>query len=244
MPILKSSSPPPRKRRSTASRATSNEDLVFWEQNQARVQGYVLTNGNIEITLCGLYATTVSVLIAFGQGPAAKQNFLVFQLVIPLFSLVVLSLSSNVYTWIRLQLEYLAIFSHHPKRLERTLTWEEWRAETSDRWHKFPVRRRAWLVVRDTVVCFATLPLRLNNIYRYYILLYVSVAIASITFPHYASHRGFSLWYPVGLCIVMLFFLGAGTLDVVKFSAVGDGLRDSVLRPPEQIEIEEVTDDY
>ncbi|HEV2755931.1 MAG TPA: hypothetical protein VG318_09175 [Actinomycetota bacterium] len=219
---------------------SSEADLIFWQSCQTRVAGYLTTNGLIEISLCGLYATTLAVLVALGQSQTDEGNYVVFNFIIPSFSLIVLSLSANVYTWIRLQIEYLAIVATHPTRLTCCLTYEEWKSAFTNHWARHPLRERRRRTITEAIRLYALLPLHVNNIYRYYFLIYTSSGLASMV---YAVGNGTHVVFVPALGLLQLFFLASGTHDAMKLAVIGSEVRETMVSGP-SIEIEDIGDDY
>jgi hypothetical protein len=157
----------------------THTQIAYWEHCQLRNTAYLTTNGQIEISLCGLYGTVVAVLVTLGQGLLAKQNYVVFQLIIPGFSLLILVLSLKVYVWIREQLEYGAMAGLHPRYHQDFPSLEQWQSRCAEEWKLLSFQRRILLGIRYGTLSFVSLPFQLREIYRYYFLLYISVGVVS-----------------------------------------------------------------
>lgn len=172
----------------------SASDLLHWEYCQVRTTAYLTTNGQIEISLCGLFATTVAVLVTLGQAQTAKHEYATFSLIIPAFSLVVLLLASRVHVWIREQLEYSAIAGLHPSAHKVLPSLEEWKEECAHEWYRLPWRLRVGRSLFRGTIAYLLLPCRTRDIYMSYFLIYIGVPLVSAV---YATTRGTHWYVPV-----------------------------------------------
>lgn len=206
----------------SAGHDLSAADVAYWAACQQRIAGYLTTNGLIEISLCGLYATSVAVLIAFGQSLADKHDYVVFNLLVPSFSLVVLTLAVNVYAWIRLQLEYLALISTHPEGLRHIPTYEQWKALCQTRWLACLRHQRISRLFVSSVQSLVLLPFKVRDIYHYYFLLYIATGFANLA---YAASRGTPWQFLLLYTAIAWLLLGVGSSECAVLRWVAPAVR-------------------
>lgn len=158
-----------------SSSAVDGSMLV--ESSLARATSYVTTNGMIQVTLCGLFATTVSVLVALAEQGGSEAGPAVYRVLIPAFSFVILTVSFNVYSWVHEQLIYLSIFGRQQPDVAKVLSFEQWLELADEHFKQRPPGRRYVRMLWHIAKFYAGIPFRMNNIYCYYFLLYVATPI-------------------------------------------------------------------
>ena len=202
-----------RELREGAQSEFTSADLMFWQQSQVRIAGYLTTNGLIQISLCGLFATTSGVLAALGQSLISKHDVTVFSIVIPIFGMAALVLSTNVYCWMEAQHAYLAIMGRHPRHLREMCTYEEYKRRLFECWDKMPLRQRFWKTTSQSGMALPLAPFRLKDIYHFYFFMYVATALGSEV---YAYFHGAPWWYVLVVAVIAWLILGIETHEVTK----------------------------
>ena len=169
-----------------------NPNLLV-EYSLNRATSFVNTNGMIEITLCGLYATTISVLVTISESQNLSIKPLVYGYIIPIFSFVIFTLATNVYSWIFEQLEY---YGQNRNEDVTFLTYEQCSQLTYDFWMQKNWRKRVNLLSRELAHFLATFVFRMDNIYYYYFLIYVSTPIVALwaVSDHYSFAKSAGLF--------------------------------------------------
>lgn len=159
--------------------------------------------------------------------------------ILPVFSLVVLGLAANVYSWIRLQMDYLAVMGHHPMEIKALVSYEQWRVAISRYWDNESRATRLKLIMKRGTIGIMKMPLEINNIYSYYFTLYFSTALAGCL---YSVAHGLT-WIAIPVCVVLACGLyTSGSLYVLKLDFVGQKVRELIV-PTDTATIEEMTDD-
>ncbi len=151
------------------------------ECSLGRVTSYLTTNGTIHVTLCGLFATTLAVLVAFAEQPNSTSEKIVYGIIFPAFSLVILMVSLNVSSWIHEQITYLEWFGRKRDSSIEFLYFEEFQELYWKQWLAIPLLSRLWIILKRSLVFYATIPIRFNNIYCYYIMIYAGAPILGLT---------------------------------------------------------------
>jgi len=173
--------------------------ISFIETALQRATSYVTTNGMIHVTLCGLYATTVAVLVALAEQGNSAARPIIYEYIIPAFSFVILTVSFNVWSWIHEQLEYLSIFGRESVGVENFISFEAWLERADHHWNLKPRIRRICHLLFNVTLFYIRIPISMNNIYCYYFLLYVATPIVGILHMRNNIYIGRSLSIIVGL---------------------------------------------
>lgn len=172
-----------------------NPNLLV-EYSLNRATSFVNTNGMIEITLCGLYATTISVLVTISESQNLSIKPLVYGYIIPIFSFVIFTLATNVYSWIFEQLEYLEYYGQRRNNNVAFFTYEQCSQMSYDFWIQKSTGKRVYLLSRELANFLATFIFRMDNIYYYYFLIYVSTPIVGLwaVSDHYSFAKSVALF--------------------------------------------------
>lgn len=202
---------------------------VLAECSLNRATSYVTTNGMIQVTLCGLFATTIAVLVALAEQTGSSSSPVIYSFVIPAFSFVILTVSLNVYSWITEQLTYLDWFGRSDSQIIQFRSFEEFLELTNGEWNKTGPVRKLWYITWKSFTFYALMPFRFNNIYCYYFFLYIVTPIVGIVYNGGVA----SIWPAVPIVIaIQLFLIGTGLRGFIVLnrvqSAVKTGLSDTL----------------
>jgi len=196
-------------------------DLAFWEKNLDRVTSFVTTNGLIQVTLCTAFPAALALLLTFAEPDAARRVY-IFKYIIPSLSLVMLSLSANIYAWIFMQLWYLSHFGRHPSFLKVIPSYEQWKELIAHMWRRRPLENRIMTHTLFVLRFYFFMPLRIGNIYCYYFLLYIGSPIVAML---YVS-SGFEIVnYLATLIVAQLLICGLSMREVVRLQTVASELQ-------------------
>lgn len=194
-------------------REPSSSELAVWNQSLSRVVGYVTTNGTIQISICGMFATGVGILVALADPRKDPDQFRrIYEFVLPTLCLIVLTLSTNVYGWIATQLAYVRYVGVSPDRLRTFPTYDEFKDLIASEWSALTLSRRIMASTVKGAWAFIRLPLAFKDIYCYYCLLYILCGVGSLAY----GLGQFRWWSPLPFLLVFLI----GTHDVRQVSEV------------------------
>ena len=204
--------------------------VSYREVSLERAKDYCTTNGLIQVSLCGLFATAIAVLVAFGEqtGTSDVAKNIVYGIIIPTFSFNVLTVSFKVYTWITEQLWYIAHFGRSPDKVKKFMSIEEWQALREEIWVKrhADVIVRAWKIfwgIIDFYVCIPIAGFLRDDIYCYYFLLYIVAPFLSLAH----IYQGMDLARSAALVVVGQLISGLiGLQAVVRLGLVGHEIRE------------------
>lgn len=201
--------------------------IAYMQAGLERVTSYVTTNGMIQVTLCGLYATTIAVLVTLGEQNNALARYTIYAYIIPGFSFVVLTVSFNVYSWISQQLWYLRHCGRKPKVIQSAVTYEEW-LEIRDRiWNEQPLHVRLSTTATRTLWFYVRIPFSMDNIYCYYFLLYIAMPFVGL-----AQIYGQLDIVRSAAMVVLVQLIGAfiGLRSAVQLGLVGDPVKEHLVQ--------------
>jgi hypothetical protein len=180
----------------------NDKQNISWDQNLSRVTSFLTTNGQIQIQLCGLFITSIAFLTAFSEKIGGNSNK-IFLYIVPIFSILIFSLSFRVYVWVSYQLTYLSIFGKNPKCLKKTCTYESYKELILKNGNNVVQIMKLLLIIIGTLRFLIYLPFRLNNIYYLYFLLYIITIPLSV---FYASKAG-TPWDLIAFYLFILFIV-------------------------------------
>ena len=208
------------------AKEVSDADLIYWESCQSRVASYLTTNGQIAISVCGLYATTISVLVTVGLSGDREPPAAIFSLVIPAFSVVLMTIGIRVYVWIKEQLEYSALAGLHPEKHAILLSFEEWRTECCREWSAMSLRKRFWLSLAEGLRVYLSFPFRFRDVYMYYFFIYsVTPALAAA----YATTIGEPWWIPFVWIPANFAFFAAGYAELLRYEIARERVTEMMI---------------
>lgn len=196
-------------------------DMATFASNSInRASIYLITNGTIHVTLCGLFATTIGVLIALAEQGVGVTRGHVYDVVIPVFSLVILTVSLNISTWVAEQITYLEWFGRE-RTAGQFLCYEEFKEKIRDNWAARRRGKRYLDLVLDAAAFYLAIPVRMNNVYCYYFLLYAATPIVGL-----AYHNGTSATWPAipALVAVQVALVAIGLRGYLVLNRVRDDL--------------------
>jgi hypothetical protein len=158
-----------------------NKYDICWDQNLSRVTSFLTTNGQIQIQLCGLFITSIAFLTAFSEKSGGHSNK-IFLYIVPIFSILIFSLSLRVYIWVSYQLTYLSIFGRNPKTLKVLCTYESFKEMILINSRNIPRIIRILMIVFKSFIFLINIIFRLSNIYYLYFLLYIITIPLSVIY--------------------------------------------------------------
>lgn len=200
------------------------DESMLVENSLNRATSYLTTNAMIHVTLCGLFATTIAVLVALAEQKDGISSDAVYRYVIPAFSCVILTVSLNVSNWISEQLNYLEMFGR-PRSGKDFIYFEEFLELINTKWSERSFASRFFQVPFKALLFYATMPLRLNNIYCYYFLIYTLTPVVGI-FRHMGMD---ALWLELPILIgIQLFLIGTGLKRYLMLEIIQHDLREHV----------------
>lgn len=155
--------------------------VSFWEKSMDRATSYVTTNGNLQIYLCVLFATAMAALVtAAGAKPDIAP--IVYRYIIPVFSLVILMLAFNIYSWITEQLLYLEYFGSYEYFMRYRVSYEAFCSTVMAAWKGKSLVAREWKYAVRVLLFMLKVPISLHNLYCYYFLIYLAAPYLSVAY--------------------------------------------------------------
>ena len=179
------------------SRGVIQKDL-FWEKNVDIVTTFLATNGQIQVALVTAYSTAIAFLTTWGSALQADTKNLIFGTVVPVFSLGILVLAINVYSWIGLQLKYLDDATHANANPSEFRSYFEFRRKLNELWESMTLFERIKLSAKEGIWYYISMPTKIRDIYCYYFLIYIVAPLISLSYVE----CGKTLFYHIALLVL------------------------------------------
>lgn len=200
---------------------------LFWQVSLDRATSFVTTNGNIQVTLCGLYATATAVLLTVVQEESDATKALAFTYVIPTLSVIIYILSSNVYNWIVMQIKYISTYGTWEAYVGPVQSYEEWKGEVKTFWYSKNVLAREFRYFIDVFMFIIKMPLRTNHLYAYYFMIYLISPHASLAY----INNGINLKGSLLLVAIQVLITALSCRDTLICNNCSDEYYNTVRRP-------------